>query len=302
MHRHHHPQGHTYLGREGLDLICFGNPELDSIHADNSDHKVHSCPGGSAANTAVAFAGLGGKVGLAGLMSDDKPGIFLLSRLKRTNVDTSSIQTNSHPTTINEIHVTPTGRNIVSPNKRTDTSTINGDAGEYIRSAKAVLVGLRDEKFDYYANLATQNHVSLYVSAHRFSKDAFHVEKHNLKRYDISAVIGDKHEMMEVEKHCILEENTTLVTTMAEKGSMCLSSNMENHAPSFPVKPVDPTGAGDAFTAGYIYADLIMKMFTYSKLLHGNACGALAIIGYGAQQNITMERVDELLRKYGYIV
>jgi ribokinase len=301
MNRYHNLQSHAYPSREELNLICFGNPELDRIHADNSDRKVHRCSGGSAANIAVAFAGLGGKVGLAGCVGNDAQGAFLLSRLKRTNVDIGRIQTNGHPTTVNEIHVAPTGRRIVHSTRNINAFAGNGDAGECIRSAKAVLAWLRDEKFEYYAELAKRNNVSLYVNAHGFNKERCRIEKHNLRRYDITAVIGNKHEMTEVEKHCTLEENTTLVMTMGEKGSRCFSHQMETCAPSFPVKSVDLTGAGDAFAAGYIYASLILKSFDYSKLIHGNACAALAMTGYGAQQNITMARIDDLLRKYGYI-
>jgi len=301
MHRHHHPQRHTYLGREELDLICFGNPELDRIHADNSDGKLHLCAGGPAANTAAAFAGLGGKVSLVGYVSNDKPGKFLLARLKKTSIDTSYLPIDGHPTVTNEIRVTPMGRHIIDPNRRISTVVGNGDIESHIISAKAMLISLSDETFGYYADMATKNNLSLYVSAHQYRKENARDGGHDLRRYNISAIIGDKREMEEVKTRCDLVENTTLATTMAEKGSRCLSNQIDIHAPAFPVESVDPTGAGDAFAAGYIYADLIMKLFAHSKLLYGNACGTLAIMGYGAQQNITMERVDGLLRKHGYI-
>ena len=205
MHRHHHPQTYTHPSHGKLDLICFGNPELDRIHADNSDRKTHLYSGGSAANTAAAFAGLGGKASLAGCVGDDARGAFLLSKLKRAGVDISHVQTNGYPTTINEIHNTPKGRHIVHPTRGINEFAGNGDVGECIRSAKAVLAWLRDEKFGCYADLAKWNNVPLYVSAHGFNRERCWIEKHDMRRYDIAAVIGNGHEMMEVSKHCILE-------------------------------------------------------------------------------------------------
>jgi sugar/nucleoside kinase (ribokinase family) len=50
--------------------------------------------------------------------------------------------------------------------------------------------------------------------------------------------------------------------------------------PPFPISPVDTTGAGDSFAAGFVHAHLLGKDLE-DCLITGSACGALSALKAG---------------------
>jgi sugar/nucleoside kinase (ribokinase family) len=68
-------------------------------------------------------------------------------------------------------------------------------------------------------------------------------------------------------------------------------------APPFNVSPVDTTGAGDSFAAGFVHAFLSGRDL-HGCLLEGNACGALSTLqvgGTGGQPDLT--KLAKFLRR-----
>lgn len=77
-----------------------------------------------------------------------------------------------------------------------------------------------------------------------------------------------------------------------------------------PVKCVDSTGAGDAFTSGLITKLSKLKGATVKEkikdektlldiMLFASACGALAVTQTGCTGGVTLKKANELLKKYG---
>src|ERR1039458_3782161 len=69
---------------------------------------------------------------------------------------------------------------------------------------------------------------------------------------------------------------------------MHLVGRVTVHVPAFPVKPVDTTGAGDSFNAGFLHA-WTQGMPVQESLRFGAACGALstrAMGGTGGQASL----------------
>lgn len=66
-----------------------------------------------------------------------------------------------------------------------------------------------------------------------------------------------------------------VVVTLAERGCVALQRGQSAlHAPAWSITAIDPTGAGDAFTAGLVYA--LLHHYPLSSALHlANACGAM---------------------------
>lgn len=80
----------------------------------------------------------------------------------------------------------------------------------------------------------------------------------------------------------------TAVVKLGPGGSMAATAGKIVRAPGFRVKAVDPTGAGDAFDAGFVVAALSGKSIK-EALLWGNACGALSTLrpgGYDGQPSL----------------
>jgi len=82
-----------------------------------------------------------------------------------------------------------------------------------------------------------------------------------------------------------LENGRTL--TVAKLGAEgCISVDKGNviKVPAFPVEPIDTTGAGDTFNAGFLHAWLKGDSL-YEAMRFGAACGALSTLGAGGTQS-----------------
>jgi len=76
-----------------------------------------------------------------------------------------------------------------------------------------------------------------------------------------------------------------VVITMGSNGVVAVTPDAQYHIPSFPVTPVDPTGAGDAF-CGSFAAALSEGKPAEEVLRFANAAGALAVTIAGAEPSL----------------
>jgi len=76
-----------------------------------------------------------------------------------------------------------------------------------------------------------------------------------------------------------------VVITMGSNGVVAVTPDAQYHIPSFPVTPVDPTGAGDAF-CGSFAAALSEGKPVEEVLRFANAAGALAVTIAGAEPSL----------------
>ena len=89
----------------------------------------------------------------------------------------------------------------------------------------------------------------------------------------------------------------TLVLKQGSKGCEIYSKTLEDPliVPSFKIKQVDPTGAGDSFNAGFLSAYLEGKGF-YDCGILANACGALNATRLGPMEGIfTRDKVEDFI-------
>ena len=100
----------------------------------------------------------------------------------------------------------------------------------------------------------------------------------------------------------IVTKNQTAVVTFGKDGSLYYHNGNSVFVSAKPVKPVDTTGAGDAFYSYFLYAvdsgfDAENKDEIKKVLLRANAYGALATLKKGALGAIPeKETVDEFLK------
>ena len=76
-----------------------------------------------------------------------------------------------------------------------------------------------------------------------------------------------------------------VVVTMGEKGALLVNKEGAKHFPAFKVKPVDTTGAGDAFN-GVLACSLSNRFQLKAAVLKASAAGALAATKPGAQPSL----------------
>ena len=102
----------------------------------------------------------------------------------------------------------------------------------------------------------------------------------------------------------LLKEEQMAVVTLGKEGSLFYSKGKIVKVPSFPVKPVDTTGAGDAFYAYFLASlvnhpsfieeeDSLIKYLTYA-----NVAGALTTLRKGAINAApSQEEIESFLQK-----
>jgi sugar/nucleoside kinase (ribokinase family) len=77
---------------------------------------------------------------------------------------------------------------------------------------------------------------------------------------------------------------TTVVAKLGADGCMAIQQGEMLNLPAFRVKPIDTTGAGDTFNAGFLHAWLEGRTLI-EAMQFGAACGALSTLGLGGTGN-----------------
>ena len=114
------------------------------------------------------------------------------------------------------------------------------------------------------------------------------------------AVIGNDYEIGLVlqktglTERGILEHIQTLVITLGDKGARVITRKEEIQVPAVPVEnAIDPTGAGDAYCAGFIKG-LLAKMPLETTAKFARAVASYAVESYGTQMHhFTIPEVAE---------
>jgi sugar/nucleoside kinase (ribokinase family) len=90
---------------------------------------------------------------------------------------------------------------------------------------------------------------------------------------------------------------TLTVAKLGSQGAMALERGKPLAVPAFPIQPMETTGAGDSFNAGFLHAWL-RQMPLAEALRWGAACGALSTRGLGGTETqATIEEAQELMRR-----
>jgi sugar/nucleoside kinase (ribokinase family) len=89
---------------------------------------------------------------------------------------------------------------------------------------------------------------------------------------------------------------TLIVAKLGPGGTMALERGKPVHVPAFKVTPLDTTGAGDSFDAGFLHAWLRGTPLAECLRL-GAACGALSTLGLGGTaRQPTLAEAETLIR------
>lgn len=121
-----------------------------------------------------------------------------------------------------------------------------------------------------------------------------------------AVLFGNDYEMELVTKKTgwdvkeVLEHVGTVVVTKGADGSMIITKEGEENVKAVPAKAVDPTGAGDAYRAGFAKAYLAKRPLRECAML-GSAVAAYAVEKYGTQNHrFTISELKERYEKtYG---
>ena len=285
-------------------ILCAGEILADMIGAERDGVFVYERKaGGAPFNVACAVKKFGVKSAFAGSVGDDIIGGFLKDFVKSVKLDGLCLESDAQRnTTLAFVQLDRHGeRSFCFYRKNTADYRMPEIPDGLFDSADIVHIGSlmlsEDEGAAYAARLAKRasaagKTVSFDVN---FRTDIFKDKESAVSRYKTMLEAADIVKFSEDEVEIFgrdyidgrLKEKLVCIT-LGGNGSEWRYLGRRNAVPSVKVKPVDTTGAGDAFYAGVLSRlDGLQKSeWTDGVLNHalkfGNVCGALNTLGRGA--------------------
>ncbi len=266
-------------------------------------YDEHISPGGSAANTIYALAKLGIKTGFIGIIGDDYYSNIIIEEFKEAGVDISRIRVVKGRCGEVLCIVDKSGERCLYVNPGVNNLlTLNEDDLVYINSAKILHMSSFVGEKQLNEKKKLLNNIKALIS---FAPGHVYVEKGLNEIEDIvaksyilflnksEAEILTGRNYKEAARMLLDIGSKVVVITLGKDGCYVLTKNYEIKVPAYKVKPVDTTGAGDAFAAGFIYG--IIKGFDLrlsAKI--ANKVASYCIQKYGARDGIPSK--DEIER------
>ena len=272
--------------------------------------------GGAPFNVACALHKFGAEVKFVGSVGDDLIGSFLINYAADFGMDTTYINQNKERnTTLAFVELNEVGeRSFCFYRKNTADYFMPEVSDELIKSADIVCIGslmLADPTCVEYA-------LDIIDRAHAFGKtvafdvnyrtDIYKDTESAVRTYKIILAEADIVKFSEDEVGTFTEEyvhsltDKLVLVTLGKDGSEWRYKGKSNRVPTITVKPVDTTGAGDAFFAGALsvldksMSDGLTDTLLDESLRFGNIAGALNTLGRGAIDNLPdLETVNKYL-------
>ena len=271
-------------------------------------------PGGKGANQAVAAARLGALVYMIGRVGEDLIGDELVRNLQRNGVNVKHVKRAEAYSGVAFILVDSMGNNIIAVAPGADYHISRRDIDEAL-----------DDLKDVIDLLLLQLEIPIEIVEYaikRFSEEGVKVilnpaPYHELPAGTLSRVFIATPNIIELELMSGVEVNCSedvieagrealehlgienLVVTLGARGAMIINRRSEKLIPAFEVKPIDTTGAGDAFN-GALAVALARGKTLEEAVTYANAAGALSTLKIGAQEALpTLADVEEFLREHG---
>ncbi len=229
-------------------------------------------PGGSVANTLAGLGNLGLSTAFIGRVHDDALGRFYAGAMERDGTDfvNAPVPGGELPTSRSMIFVSPDGERSMNTYLGISAELGPEDVSEDV-AAEAEIVFLegylfdKDKGKDAFIRTARTCRAAGGKAGIAIS-DPFCVERHrddflNLIEHEMDYVIGNEAEIMSLFQNNDLEADLAavaaicplVVCTRSGDGVTIINEGARVNIPVEKVVPVDATGAGDQFAAGFLY-------------------------------------------------
>ena len=261
-----------FLARHGLKK---GHMELvdaqrqAQVLAALSGHPINRCSGGSAANTVVGVAELGGRAAYCGKVGDDD-----LGRFYREDLDTVSVRfdgaSSDEPTGTSLVLITPDAQRTMltclaasalldAPDIR--SASLEGCSylyvegyllpGESTRRAALTAIKAAKERGVRVALTVSDPFVVAQSAALLWELIEGPIDLLFCNEIEAAALVGTE-DMVECAR-ALHRKATNVALTLGAKGSVLMHEGTLHPVEGVKVDPVDTTGAGDMYAAGILY-------------------------------------------------
>ncbi|TDL87203.1 ribokinase [Vibrio vulnificus] len=283
------------VGSSSMDLVVTSAKRPIAGETVLGDSFI-TVPGGKGANQAVAAARLGAEVSMVGCVGDDVYGEIILENLKKNHVNTEYVEpvTGSASGTAH-ITLSEGDNSIIVVKGANDFIT-----PEYVQKAKKVIEDsdivlvqqeIPEETVEYLADLCNTLQKRLLLNpapARKLSEAVIQQASFLTPNEHEFEILFNGRDRTEV----LTEYPNKLFITEGENGVRYFDGHEEKVVPSFEVKAVDTTGAGDTFNAAFAVAVAEGKSFD-ECLLFANRAASISVTKLGAQGGMpTREEVE----------
>lgn len=272
-------------------------------------NEVYEHPGGKGANTASALSRLGVKTGMLSVAGDDYFGRVAISGLERNGVDANGVRVVKEGKTYYCVMMLdPTGEKailVVDTGLMYPSPQILDEKTEYLLTARhAHFIGIDPMRMVPSMKRAKEAGIKVSIDL-----DAAYqgIEK-CCKAIEWSDIVflnqqGANTLFPNCEKEIILHELNSygpeiVVITSGKSGAIGFDGKNIYSVPSFNVPVVDTTGAGDVFSASFVYSYL--NNWELKKSLEfASASAAISVSKIGGQSALsTPEEVFQFIKEY----
>jgi ribokinase len=301
------------VGSINMDLVCRA-PRIPTAGETVMGSDLQQIPGGKGANQAVAAARLASadtRVHMIGRVGDDGFGTMMRDSLQREKVDVTHVSiTPGVASGCALILVDDRGENsiTVAPGANSRLTPADIDAAtDVIRAASCVVMQLEIplETVRHTIELCRRLNVQTIldpapVPNGGLPRDMFAVDVLTPNQTEAALLLKESLEGESLEPSATAMRFLRLgargvVLKLGGDGSLWATESIHQNVPAFPVKVVDTTAAGDAFTAG-LATGIAEGMKHDSILRFANAAGAICCTTFGAQPALpTRAAVEKLL-------
>ncbi len=264
--------------------------------------------GGKGANQAVAAARLGAGVTMVGCVGADSFGSTLIENLKQNKVDARHVRRDGSAATGTAIIIVDgNGENSIVLSPGSNAKIAPHDVEPAVLSgAKLLLLQLEIplETVLHAARLARDRKIGVILNPapardlpDELLKSADYIVPNETELSQLAGKkVRDKDSLEAAARSLLSRGPKNVVVTLGQKGALVVNRSGRQYVDSYKVKPVDTTGAGDAFIGGMAVALLRRKSLT-DAVQYACACGALATTRFGAQPSLpTAQEVKDFLR------
>ena len=299
------------IGRAGVDIY----PDPPGTKTENANKYVTHL-GGSSANMGVQLTKYGGSCSLLTRVSNDALGKFAVNQLNSYGVKSDLVKLEDNESRISFAIVESTivdHQSIIYRHKAADLFLNKNDiVNSNLQNYECILItgtSLAAEPSRsavlYALKLAKEKKIPVIMDIdyrpYTWESEDKAKEIYNLAVDYCSGIIGNDDEFAilsgnyddglsyakKISRKCDL-----VIYKMGEKGSITFANNEEIQRGIFPVKPLKPTGAGDAFMGSLIGA--ILKNYDLQKAIEiGSAAAAIVVTKVGCAP--AMPDLDEVL-------
>lgn len=297
-----------------MDLVC-RTPHMPVGGETVLGSDFVTIPGGKGANQAVAAAKLGGTVHMIGAVGDDDFGARLLNGLRQHKVSTRHVKVvEGVASGVAMILVDKKGENsiVVAPGANAKVSPADVDAAEELIASACCVVMQLEIPFNTVQHaiamcqrLGVATILDPAPAPDKLPRALYGVDVLTPNQSEAEILLGHD-PTHHVKKKRVVDPKQiagellargpkSVILKLGARGAMVMDREGEiQKVRPFKVKVVDTTAAGDAFTAGFAVGRA-EGLAIEDAVRFGNAAGALACTGFGAQPGLPNRAAVERL-------